>query len=164
MCISGNSRHYSGNILKKKEEINIDKIIQDIEIAAINAKLKIIVGEKIYSINQEAFYIPFKISDTIENINDEQNNIVLYLFSKVEIDEKNFDWISEGAKLIYIVNIENLYQREELVLNFLYEYLKLNPEDIFWNEYDWFYSYKSIEEIIKGELKKEWCYEKPKIM
>lgn len=44
---------------------------------------------------------------------------------------------------------------------FLYEYLKLNPEDIFWDELDWFYTYEDIVKIKQKEFNPYWCYENP---
>ena len=163
MCISDFS-HYSGNILKKREDINMDKIVQDMETAAANANLKIIFIEKTYSYtDKEAFCMKFKISDTMENMKNKQKRIIVYILSKAETNEQYFDWISEGAKLTYIINMEDIYEREKLVLDFLYEYLKLNPEDIFWNQCDWYYNYETIKEIKEKEFEKKWCYREPKI-
>ena len=60
------------------------------------------------------------------------------------------------------LNIEEIDGREKLVLDFLYEYLKLNPEDIFWNQYEWYYNYETIKEIKEKEFNSRWCYKKPK--
>ena len=163
MCISNDFRHYSGNILKKREDINIDKIVQDIEMAVANANLKIIFIEKTYSYtNEGAFCIRFKISDTLENMKKRQKRIVLDIFNKLEVEEEEFDWIIKDGKLTYVVTIEEIDGREKLVLDFLYEYLKLNPEDIFWNQYEWYYNYETIKEIKEKEFDPRWCYKKPK--
>ena len=104
MCISNDFRHYSGNILKKREDINMDKIVQDIEMAVANANLKIIFIEKTYSYtNKGVFCIRFKISDTMENMKKRQKRIVLDIFNKLEVEEEEFDWIIKGGKLTYVV-------------------------------------------------------------
>ena len=159
MCISDFS-HYSGNILKKKEDIHANKILEEIETAVANAGLKI-GGKRIYSYVKGSFLIICKISDTIENMRNKQKRISLYIFHKIEI-KQDFDWIIKGGNLTYAVNIEEIDGREKLVLDFLYEYLKLNPEDIFWNQYEWYYDYETIKEIKEKEFDPEWCYKKPK--
>ena len=44
------------------------------------------------------------------------------------------------------------------MLDFIYEYLSINKNDIFWDEQDWFYTYDSIKTIKNREFDKDWCY------
>ena len=88
MCISNYHIHYGGIILKKKEEIKADKVIQDIETAAENANLKIKRGKKSYSEDRESLSVEFKIADSIEHLTDIRKRIILYFFSKVEQEEE----------------------------------------------------------------------------
>ncbi len=172
MCISNYHIHYGGIILKKKEEIKADKVIQDIENAAENANLKIKRGKKSYSEDRESLFVEFKIADSIEHLTDIRKRIILYFFSKVEQEEEKYDWIARGEKLTFAIKVEGLYEHEKIALDFLYEYLKINREDIFWNYFEWFYDYEAmkeikekelIREIPKTEFEEEWCYKKPKI-
>lgn len=44
------------------------------------------------------------------------------------------------------------------MLDFIYEYLCINKNDIFWDEQDWFYDYNSIKSIKDNEFDNDWCY------
>lgn len=145
----------SGSILKKREDIQIDRLIEDIKTAANKANLYINMNDKVYSKDNLDFdYVTFNISDA-----DKKQEILLYLFSVSDEDyDEEFDWIIKEGKLIHIINIEDIYTCERLVLDFIYEYLCLNNNDIFWDEQDWFYDYNSIRYLKEGKFDSEWCY------
>ena len=144
----------SGSILKRREDIDIDQLINDINLAANRAGLKITMDEKVYSKDRREFkYVTFNIFDS-----NREQDVLLYLFnvSKYDYDEE-FDWIAPGGKLIHIINIEDFDTCEKLMLDFIYEYLSINRKDIFWDEQDWFYNYDSIRSIKSKEFDNEWC-------
>ena len=145
----------SGSILKRREDIDIDQLINDINLAANRAGLKITMDEKVYSKDRREFkYVTFNIFDS-----NREQDVLLYLFnvSKYDYDEE-FDWVAPGGKLIHIINIEDFDTCEKLMLDFIYEYLSINRKDIFWDEQDWFYNYDSIRSIKSKEFDNEWCY------
>lgn len=89
----------SGSILKRREDIDIDQLINDINLAANRAGLKITMDEKVYSKDRREFkYVTFNIFDS-----NREQDVLLYLFnvSKYDYDEE-FDWIAPGGKLIHI--------------------------------------------------------------
>lgn len=145
----------SGSILKKREDIHIERLIEDINTAAIKANLCIYMNDKVFSKDNSDFeYVTFNIFDA-----EKKQEILLYLFSISDDDyDEEFDWIIKGEKLLHIINIEDIYTCEKLVLDFIYEYLCLNNNDIFWDEQNWFYDYNSINLIKKREFDNEWCY------
>ena len=99
-------------------------------------------------------YVTFNIFDS-----DMEQDVLLYLFNISEYDyDEKFDWIAPGEKLIHIINVEDFYLCERLMLDFIYEYLSINKNDIFWDEQDWFYTYDSIKTIKNREFDKDWCY------
>lgn len=113
----------SGSILKRREDIDIDQLINDINLAANRAGLKITMDEKVYSKDRREFkYVTFNIFDS-----NREQDVLLYLFnvSKYDYDEE-FDWIAPGGKLIHIINIEDFDTCEKLMLDFIYEYLSIN--------------------------------------
>lgn len=57
--------------------------------------------------------------------------------------------------------IEDISDCEKILLDFLYEYLKLNPEDYFYDEEEWYYTYEDIERIKKNVFDPAWCYKNP---
>lgn len=145
----------SGSILKRREDIDIDRLINDINLAANRAGLEITMDEKVYSKDRKEFkYVTFNILDS-----DREQEVLLYLFNVSEYDyDEEFDWIAPGDKLIHIINIEDFDSCEKLMLDFIYEYLFINRRDIFWDEQDWFYNYDSIRSIKNKEFDNEWCY------
>ena len=143
----------SGSILKRREDIDIDQLIDDINMAANRAGLPIIMNKKVFSQNRFQF-VTFNIFDA-----EKKQDILLYLFNISDDDyDEEFDWIIPGGKLIHIINIEDFDSCEKLMLDFIYEYLRINKNDIFWDEQDWFYDYNAIKSIKSKEFDNEWCY------
>lgn len=143
----------SGSILKRREDIDIEQLIDDINMAANRAGLPIIMNKKVFSQNRFQF-VTFNIFDA-----EKKQDILLYLFNISDDDyDEEFDWIIPGGKLIHIINIEDFDSCEKLMLDFIYEYLRINKNDIFWDEQDWFYDYNSIKSIKSKEFDNEWCY------
>ena len=121
--------------------------------AANRAGLPIIMNKKVFSQNRFQF-VTFNIFDA-----EKKQDILLYLFNISDDDyDEEFDWIIPGGKLIHIINIEDFDSCEKLMLDFIYEYLRINKNDIFWDEQDWFYDYNSIKSIKSKEFDNEWCY------
>lgn len=145
----------SGCILKRKEDIDIEQLIEDIHTAAVRANLYIKMNEKVFSEDTFNFkYVTFNLYDT-----NKEDNILLYLFGISDEDyEEKFDWIIKGGKLIHIINIEDFDSYERLMLDFLYEYLSINKNDIFWDEEEWFYDYNAIKCLKTETFDSEWCY------
>ena len=81
----------------------------------------------------------------------------MFNISEFDSDEE-FDWIIPGGKLIHIINIEDFVSNERSMLDFIYEYLCINKNDIFWDESDWFYDLDPIKMIKNKEFDSEWCY------
>ena len=143
----------SASILKRREDIDIEQLIDDINMAANRAGLPIIMNKKVFSQNRFQF-VTFNIFDA-----EKKQDILLYLFNISDDDyDEEFDWIIPGGKLIHIINIEDFDSCEKLMLDFIYEYLRINKNDIFWDEQDWFYDYNSIKSIKSKEFDNEWCY------
>ena len=143
----------SGSVLKRREDIDIEQLIDDINMAANRAGLPIIMNKKVFSQNRFQF-VTFNIFDA-----EKKQDILLYLFNISDDDyDEEFDWIIPGGKLIHIINIEDFDSCEKLMLDFIYEYLRINKNDIFWDEQDWFYDYNSIKSIKSKEFDNEWCY------
>lgn len=145
----------SGSLLKRKDDIVIKQLIDDISTAAIRANLHIKMNEKVFSEDRSNFkYVNFNIYDT-----KKEDDILLYLFniSDEDYDEK-FDWIIKGGKLVHVINVEDFDSHEKLMLDFVYEYLSINKNDIFWDEQDWFYDFNAIRYLKEEKFDSEWCY------
>lgn len=145
----------SGCILKRKEDIDVNKSIEDIKMSAVRAGLLCEMNKKEYSKDSKIFrYVTFNIYDK-----EKKHEILLYLFNVTEQETSvDFNWMIHDSNLIHIINIEDFDSSEKLVLDFIYEYLFLNRKDIFWDEQEWFYDYDSIKEIKNRQFDNEWCY------
>lgn len=152
----------SGILLKRKDDIEPLKTIEDIKTAAQKADLLIIVNNIIYREDGIFDYTTANVANTFEEIDGEEQ-LLMYIYGKSEnIFDTQFDFIIKNGLLNQVINIENFHDCERILLDFVYEYMKLNQNDIFWDEMKWFYSFKDIEIIHSQEFDKEWCYKKPK--
>lgn len=150
----------SGLILKKKENTSIYKLLHDLRLSAERAGLEARIRSELYEDDIDGgVYTTANIADTYEDIPEAQQWL-MYIYSDDDCLDR-FDWILKGGHLIRSIIIEDIGDCEKILLDFLYEYLKLNPEDIFWDELDWFYTYEDIVKIKQKEFNPYWCYEKP---
>ena len=61
----------------------------------------------------------------------------------------------------YYLLVDNMLRREKTLLEFLYRYFILFPEDVFWGDY--FYTKDDIDKVYaKVPWNENWCYEDPK--
>ena len=152
----------SGIILKRQEETDIFKLIQDVKEAAEKAGLEPRIGSTLFnSLNGEGVYATANIADTYEDIPEAQQWL-MYIHSSDDCMDQ-FDWILMDGHLIRAIIIEDFSECEKILLDFLYEYFKLNPEDYFWDEYDWYYTQEDIVKLKQREFDKDWCYKNPNL-
>ena len=144
-----------GIILRKKENIDIYKLIHDVKLAAVGAGLKPIIDTKLYNNTMEGgVYTTANIADTYEDIPEAQE-FLMYI-SSYDPYIGVFDWIDKN--LMCIIWIENISGCTKILLDFLYEYFKLNPNDYFWDENDLFYTYEDVVKAKQEEFDPDWCY------
>lgn len=150
----------SGIILKKKEDVNIHKIICDVKKVAKQAGLdyrrRTALLESAYD---DCVYTIINIADTFDDVPEAQQ-WVMYIYSNDDSVER-FDWILSDGQLIRVIVIEDIEGCEKILLEFLHEYFRLNPEDLFWNEFDWYFTYNDIKRIMQKEFDVSWCYTAP---
>jgi len=152
----------TGVVLQKREDIDLVKTINDIALAAKKAGLELRLNEHIEKGKYEANYYTYaNLANKFDGSEDEQQ-VLMYVYSQGEDDYlEEFDWIRKDGHLIQSINIEDISGCEEIMLDFLYEYMSLNQDVLFWDEYEWAYSYSDIIKIKNSEFDKEWCYKKP---
>lgn len=154
---------FTGIILQKNENIDLNKMIDDVKIAALRAQLELrLSGEIFKSQYDEYFYTYVNLANKYDGSEDEQQ-VLMYLYSSKKNDYlEEFDWICKDGHLVQSINIEDISGCEEILLYFLYEYMYLNPDVIFWNECEWYFSFKDIDKIYNSPFDCDWCYKKPK--
>lgn len=90
-----------------------------------------------------------------------ERGFVMWLYGKPDLyDQEEFKWID--SNLNQVINIEDITDREDMILKFLHKYFKYYPNDYFNNEMEWFYTKEDIDRIYDGSDWEYWCYKKPK--
>lgn len=163
----------SGYILKKKEKYVVENMTNDMKIAVFKANLNMGKPSIVNHDDGSFYYLSIGISDDIAfNLdldnwgNEEVDQGQMFSFCINEIDEiyeddTEFDWVIKDAKLRRVGYIEEVRDSEEIIFKFIYEYLKLNPEDCLWVEEDWVYTLDDIERLSKLPFDECWCYKNP---
>lgn len=155
----------SGGFLKEKREIEYPQIMEDVIQIVENIGYIHLCCERYQGTREGKFRIYYYDYFTINILEDEnsEKEFLMYIFGKE--DEKydsTFDWIRKGVDLTHVINIEDFSGREDMLLRFAHEYLKKFPNDIFYDELDWYYTKEDIDEIMKRPFDKNWCYKNPK--
>lgn len=145
-----------GIVLRRKDEIVFEKI-WNTSVVALDK-----TGYIYYcSHDQGRRYLTHTIG--VKEDENSEKSFLMYVKGKSEdMYDCDFDWIEKGARLNKIIYIENIWDCEDMVLNFIGEYLKLNPSDIFWTGDNWYYTSTDIDRIAKREFDLNWCYRNPR--
>jgi len=153
----------SGFILKKKKYIDTEKTINDIKKIASKLNLSFELCGKKYDKNNNFMNADFSIYNALV----EGEGFIFYLSSLCDkasicVDEE-YDWIEKGGCLADFLMIEAFDGREKLLLDFLYEYFKLdNEEDYFCSEwYKWYFDFETIKKLKEAPFDKDWPYHRP---
>ncbi len=85
-----------------------------------------------------------------------------FLYTTLIINHKSFTGDNESSLIFHIHSISSpsteFYYH---VLHFIYEYLKLNPDDYFWiADNDWVYNWEDIHKLKSLPDDPDWCYKK----
>lgn len=160
----------SGVILKSRCDFSVEKLLSEVMIVTFRAKLNL------YFHNSTEYNDDGSFKSTSLNISDKplyQDNALQLLFRISEIKKEcineygdtEFDWVDKGKKLYYVACIENISTVEKLSFKFIYQYLKLNPNDYFWVDwYKWAFSLEDMEKLKKLPYDPDWCYKDPKLI
>ncbi len=152
----------SGFILKKRENVEIYQLIHEVKAAADRAGLLAPINPKFHVdyVDGNKRECAFgNIANTFEEIPGKED-MPIDIYSDGDGYE-DYDWILEGGHLIDAVIFDFVWMCERILLDFLYEYLKSNPEDYFWCEGDWYYTFDDIAHIKERGFDPDWCYKDP---
>ena len=153
----------TGVILKKKEDVEFNRLLHDIKLAADRAGLEARIDS---DINEDEYdggvYTTGNIADTYEDIPGAQQWL-MYIYSD---DEAFFEYgdIREEEGLIRVVFIDNAPDCDRILLDFLFEYFKLNPNDYFWLDgAKWHFTYEDIRKLKQNKYDPNWCNKDPHV-
>lgn len=149
----------SGIFLKEKQELVLEKLVESVKLALDKTGyLYLCEYESGWAANDKYEYYCMSVRED----KGSEKGFLMYLYGKSkDVYDLEFDWIREGACLNQAVNIEDFYGCEDMLLRFAHEYLKIFPEDIFWDEMDWYYTKADIDYIVCGQYDENWCYMNP---
>ena len=142
----------SGMILRKKADINLKKLKS--ELFGIFDSL---AYDYYYwdEASKGKHYNSISVRKKESSIDDE--SLIIYMYNTFDPKESiQFNWIDEELNLVIL--IESISECEDMVLEILFKYFKFHQDDIFYNEMEWYYTKKDIDEIYLKPSKKDWCY------
>lgn len=156
-----------GYIWKNKRNLNTEKIVSDVQLIAERSGNVEIIEETFLSGKDYICTYGGVTSTYADALQEKHLMITIYTFSNLN-DLEAETWEAErslptGSNMSNVIFIEEVSGCEPLLLNFLYEYLKLNPEDIFFaGQYKWYFTYEDIKRIIKRQrVDNSWYYKNP---
>jgi len=159
----------SAVILSKKEKYSPEKLLADTIIASFHS------DTSLYFHNNKNFTEDGKFSYATLNINNKffletgESSFIFYIHG-IESPSIEFYYhedlgIDTNLLLCQVGHIEDIYGVQELIFQFIYEYLKINPDDYFWiTDNDWMYSWDDIQKLKSLPYDPDWCYKNPKLI
>lgn len=166
--ISGDVRLVSGSILKKAKEKTIYEIINDIELAAQRAGLQCRMEPELFeNVNANLLAIGHLTGYVSGEEMPAGEQLLMQIRFTNESELISFDWLKEGGKLFRAIAFHCISGREKMLLDFLYEYFRLNPQDYFVDSFTlhlgdrWYYTPEAIAKIKEREYDPSWWYIKP---
>jgi hypothetical protein len=157
------------HILKNWENHDPEKVFIDTALVCFR------INAMLYYHNDKTFYedgrlrhVYMGVIDDKVSVNEDNERQFTLNIQGVNMDDieaaldKNWDYLIPNAKLCSLVYLEKVRdENTELIFRFAYEYLKLNPDEYFWFEWDHAYSWKDMESLKEKPFKKDWCFKKP---
>lgn len=157
----------SGHIFKDRTDFNIYKTIHDVKLAAKQSGNEARIDSNIVC-EKKAVYTEGNVANTYADVSwSQQLVLIIYEYSIFnDLDAEGWEkmgCIPKGGDMSQVIYIDNISDCEPVLSHFLYEYLKLNPKDVFCPEgYNWYFTYKDIERIIqKNRIDNSWYNKNP---
>ncbi|ERI09029.1 hypothetical protein [Aneurinibacillus aneurinilyticus] len=159
----------SAFILMKKEEYSSEKLLADSIVVAFRANVMLYFdNSKRFTEDGSFTYTTLTIRNKPSN-GENKHDFILYIDSPDNPDIEFYYYedlrIDPDESLCKVGCIENVSNAEELIFRFIYEYLKLNPDNYFWTaDYDWVYSWEDMQKLKSLPYDPDWCYKNPKLI
>ncbi|CAM5781936.1 hypothetical protein [Brevibacillus borstelensis] len=157
----------SAFILMKQEKYTPEKLLSDSIVAAFHADAGLYFDNYKKFKNGHFLYTTLNVIDKpLDRKNNQQFIFYVDGLENYEITYENNEDIyglDSSLSLYQVGGIEEIYGAQELIFRFIYEYLKLNPDDYFWvADYDWVYSWEDMQKLKSLPYDPDWCYKNPK--
>ncbi|MEK3697278.1 hypothetical protein NYE33_09895 [Paenibacillus sp. FSL R10-2199] len=156
----------SAVILTQKGRYSPEKLLADTIVSVFHA------DATLYFDNNKNYSNDGKLLYTTLNIAFAEKSEQSFVFSVHAIDNLNIDFyyhedlaLESNLSLCQVGHIEDIYGVQQLIFNFIYEYLKLNPDDYFWiTDFDWVYNWGDMKKIKSLPYDPHWCYQDPRLI
>ncbi len=156
-----------GHIWKNKNDFNIAKTVRDIELAAERGGYEVRIDRK-FQKGDDHIYTNGNVANIYADVSwSRQLRLIIQSYSYMDglyiQDHVKDGYLPAGRNMGEVIFIEEVSDCEPVLLHFLYEYLKLNQEDVFFTDfYRWYFTYKDIERIIpKNRIDSSWYCKNP---
>ncbi|WP_339782837.1 hypothetical protein NSQ38_15680 [Paenibacillus sp. FSL R7-0313] len=157
----------SAVILTQKDEYSPEQLLADTIVAAFHSESALyFYNNKTYT-NDGSFLFTTLNINRKSYIGDNESSLILHIHS-ISSPSNEFYYhedlgLDPIKPLCQIGHIEDIYGNQELILHFIYEYLKLNPDDYFWiADNDWVYSREDIQKLKTVPYDPDWCHRNPR--
>jgi hypothetical protein len=153
--------------LTERDKYTPEKFLSDTMVSAFHSDAKLIFENHKTLENGEFSSTTLNIMDHSYNSEENNHQFILYVKAKGNKNISFSDYedldLNPDHELVRVGTIEEVFGAEEIILRFVYEYLKLNQFDYFWvADYDWVYTWEDIQKINLMTYDPDWCYKNPK--
>jgi hypothetical protein len=156
----------SAFILTERKKYTTEKLLSDSIVAAFNADVMLnFHNSKNYSTDGHFLSTTMNISHKL--VKENNYSFIFYVDATdnpgLEFYYNDDVGLEADRDLFQVGCIEEIYGVQELVFEFIYHYLKLNPNDYFWvADYDWVYSWEDMKKLKALPYDPDWCYKNPR--
>jgi len=157
----------SAVILTQKGKYSPEKLLSDTIVSAFHA------DASLYFHNDKNFLDTGEFSSTTLNINNNsfaEKSGQSFILTVHAINNPSIEFyyyedlkLNFNLSLCQVGHIEDIYSVQKLVYNFIYDYLRLNPDDYFWvTDFNWVYNWEDMKRLKTLPYDPDWCYKDPK--
>lgn len=156
----------SAEILKEREKYCPEKLLADAIVAAFHADVMLTYNDNKNFRDKKFMYVTLNILDHSYN-----PQFILYVKGKdnpsLSFDDHDYEYygLDSSRKLCSPAFVEEIYGAEEILFRFIYEYLKINPDDYFCvDDYNWVYRWEDMQKLKSLPYDPDWCYKDPRMI
>ncbi|WP_106768377.1 hypothetical protein [Paenibacillus faecalis] len=154
-------------ILTDREKYTPERFLAYTIIATFHADAKLIFEN--HKVLEEGRFSSTTLNVLDHSYRSSENNHQFILYVKgrenhsIAFSDYDDLGLNPDYELSRVGTIEEVYGAEKVIFRFIYEYLKINPNDYFWvADYDWVYSWEDMRKLKSLPYDPNWCYKNPK--
>lgn len=157
----------SAVILTQKDKYSPDQLLADTIVAAFHSDAALyFYNNKTYTNEGEFLYTTLNVNRKSPT-DDNEVSLIFHIHSisspSTEFYAHEDLGLDPSEPLCQVGHIEDIYGNQELIFHFIYEYLKLNPDDYFWiADNDWLYNWEDMQKLKSVPYDPNWCYQNPR--